>query len=470
MATTRLMPLHNRKGRTTKNSISNIIDYVENPGKTDNGRLITCWQCESRVADAEFLYCKEEYLRKTGRTQGDNDVIGYHLRQSFRPGEITPEEANRLGCELAKRFTKGNHAFIVCTHIDKAHIHNHIIWNSTSLDATRKFRNFWGSSRAIRRLNDTICVQNGYSIVADPKKHSGKSYNKWLGDKKKLSHRERICLAIDDALAQNPKSFEALLELLQQAGYQVKDGKVPSLLGGDQQRYLRMDTLGEAYSPEALRAIIKGSRKHIPKVHIAEELVDVPSENLIEQMQARLNENNGAGLSKWQKTSNLKQLASLWIYLEDQHLLDRVTLETKVADVSQRYSQLKGQIKQIEDQLNENQEMQKHIISYKKTRDVYVAYRKAGYSKKFLSEHESDIIIHRAAKKFFDERGMTKWPTIKKLREEFDALLSKKRALYSEYRKVEKEVRELQKAKHYVDRVLGDDALSTEKERQAEQR
>lgn len=470
MATTRLMPLHNRKGRTTKNSISNIIDYVENPGKTDNGRLITCWQCESRVADAEFLYCKEEYLRKTGRTQGDNDVIGYHLRQSFRPGEITPEEANRLGCELAKRFTKGNHAFIVCTHIDKAHIHNHIIWNSTSLDATRKFRNFWGSSRAIRRLNDTICVQNGYSIVADPKKHSGKSYNKWLGDKKKLSHRERICLAIDDALAQNPKSFEALLELLQQAGYQVKDGKVPSLLGGDQQRYLRMDTLGEAYSPEALRAIIKGSRKHIPKVHIAEELVDVPSENLIEQMQARLNANNGAGLSKWQKTSNLKQLASLWIYLEDQHLLDRVTLETKVADVSQRYSQLKGQIKQIEDQLNENQEMQKHIISYKKTRDVYVAYRKAGYSKKFLSEHESDIIIHRAAKKFFDERGMTKWPTIKKLREEFDALLSKKRALYSEYRKVEKEVRELQKAKHYVDRVLGDDALSTEKERQAEQR
>ena len=127
MATTRLMPLHNRKDRTTKNSISNIIDYVENPGKTDNGRLITCWQCEGRVADAEFLYTKEEYLRKTGRSQGDNDVIGYHLRQSFRPGEITPEEANRLGCELARRFTKGNHAFIVCTHIDKAHIHNHII-------------------------------------------------------------------------------------------------------------------------------------------------------------------------------------------------------------------------------------------------------------------------------------------------------------------------------------------------------
>lgn len=113
-------------------------------------------------------------------------MIAYHLRQSFVPGEITAEEANRLGCELAKRFTKGNHAYIVCTHIDKAHIHNHVIWNSTALSQTRKFRNFWGSSRAVRRLNDTICIENGYSIVENPKRH-GKSYNKWLGDKKKPS-------------------------------------------------------------------------------------------------------------------------------------------------------------------------------------------------------------------------------------------------------------------------------------------
>lgn len=464
MATTRLMPLHNRKDRTTKNSISNIIDYVENPGKTDNGRLITCWQCEGRVADAEFLYTKEEYLRKTGRSQGDNDVIGYHLRQSFRPGEITPEEANRLGCELAKRFTKGRHAFIVCTHIDKAHIHNHIIWNSTSLDADRKFRNFWGSSRAIRRLNDTICVQNGYSIVADPKKHSGKSYNKWLGDKKKLSHRERICLAIDDALAQNPKSFEALLELLKQAGYQVKDGKVPSLLGGDQKRFLRMDTLGEAYSPEALRAIIKGSRKHIPKVKLAEVVEETPVENLIDFVQAKLTRKNSAGRSKVQSVSDLKRLASSLLFLQENGLLDRTTLEKKVAEVSLQFSKLNSQIKQIEGQLDENAKMQQHIIDYKKTRDVYMAYHKAGYSKKFLSEHESDIIKHKAAKKFFDDRGMTKWPKIKKLRADFHELVAKKRTLNAERKKVEKEVRELQMAQYFVDRAYGD-AEKTEKER-----
>ena len=124
MATTRLMPLHTGKGRTVGQAISDIIDYTENPQKTDGGRLITSWQCDSRIADAEFLFAKTQYTQKTGRVRGEDDVIAYHLRQSFVPGEITPEDANRLGCELAKRFTKGNHAYIVCTHIDKAHIHN----------------------------------------------------------------------------------------------------------------------------------------------------------------------------------------------------------------------------------------------------------------------------------------------------------------------------------------------------------
>ena len=170
MATTRLMPLHTGKGRTVGQAISDIIDYTENPQKTDGGRLITSWQCDSRIADAEFLFTKNQYIQKTGRVRGEDNVIAYHLRQSFVPGEITPEDANRLGCELAKRFTKGNHAYIVCTHIDKAHIHNHVIWNSTALSQTRKFRNFWGSSRAVRRLNDTICIENGYSIVENERR------------------------------------------------------------------------------------------------------------------------------------------------------------------------------------------------------------------------------------------------------------------------------------------------------------
>ena len=167
MATTRIMPLHVGKGRTESRAISDIIDYVANPKKTDNGRLITGYACDSRTADAEFLLAKRQYLAATGRVRGADDVIAYHVRQSFRPGEITPEEANRLGVEFAKRFTKGNHAFVVCTHIDKSHIHNHIIWSSVSLEYDRKFRNFWGSTKAVRRLSDTIT--NLIHASVDPK-------------------------------------------------------------------------------------------------------------------------------------------------------------------------------------------------------------------------------------------------------------------------------------------------------------
>ncbi len=133
MATTRIMPLHTGKGRTERQAVSDIIDYAANPQKTDNGRLVTGFACDSRVADAEFLLAKREYISTTGRVRGVDDVLAYHVRQSFVPGEITPEEANRLGVEFASRFTKGNHAFVVCTHIDKLHIHNYIIWNAVNL-------------------------------------------------------------------------------------------------------------------------------------------------------------------------------------------------------------------------------------------------------------------------------------------------------------------------------------------------
>ena len=162
MATTRIMPLHVGKGRTESRAISDVIDYVANPQKTDNGKLITGYACDSRTADAEFLLAKRQYIAATGRMRGADDVIAYHVRQSFRPGEITQEEANRLGVEFAKRFTKGNYAFVVCTHIDKSHIHNHIIWSSVSLEYDRKFRNFWGSTRAClknhsRNLHAPLC-------------------------------------------------------------------------------------------------------------------------------------------------------------------------------------------------------------------------------------------------------------------------------------------------------------------------
>ena len=231
-----------------------------NPQKTDNGRLITGFGCDSRIADAEFLLAKRQYIAATGRMRGSDDVIAYHVRQSFLPGEITPEEANRLGVEFAKRFTKGNHAFVVCTHIDKAHIHNHIIWSSVNLDCDRKFRNFWGSTKAVRRLSDTICIENGLSVVKNPKPH-GKSYNKWLGDQAKPSHREQLRIMIDHALEQKPAGFEELLKLLSEMGCEVsRRGKSIQLKAPGQKNVARMnEKLGAGYSEKEIRAVLGGA-------------------------------------------------------------------------------------------------------------------------------------------------------------------------------------------------------------------
>ena len=407
MATTRIMPLHVGKGRTESRAISDIIDYVANPKKTDNGRLITGYACDSRTADAEFLLAKRQYIAATGRVRGADDVIAYHVRQSFRPGEITPEEANRLGVEFAKRFIKGNHAFVVCTHIDKSHIHNHIIWSSVSLEYDRKFRNFWGSTKAVRRLSDTICIENELSIVENPKPH-GKSYNKWLGDQAKPSGWEKAAL---------------------------------------------MDSLGEGYGLEDLRAVLLGKKAHTPRKKIVTQ-AEPPKVNLLVDIQAKLQAGKGAGYARWAKVFNLKQMAQTMNYLSENNLLEYAVLEEKAAAATAHHNELSAQIKAAEKRMAEIAVLRTHIVNYAKTREVYVAYRKAGYSKKFREEHEEEILLHQAAKNAFDEMGVKKLPKVKELQTEYAKLLEEKKKTYAEYRRSREEMRELLTAKANVDRVL----------------
>ena len=464
MATTRIMSLHTGKGRTVAKAINDIIDYVENPDKTDGGRLISSYQCDSRIADAEFLFSKRQYLARTGRKRGADDVIAYTIRQSFVPGEITPEEANRLGYELARRFTKGKHAFIVCTHVDKAHIHNHIIWNSTTLDHDRKFRDFLGSGRAVRRLNDTICIENGYSIVENPK-GQGKSYDKWLGNKPP-SHRDRLRMAIDAALAQKPADLDGLLELLKQAGIEVSPrGKSIRLKAPGQKRFVRLDgdSLGAEYDISALLAVLAGERTHTPRtqnVHHA----DPPKVNLLVDIQAKLRDGKGAGYARWASVFNLKQMAQTMNYLTEHGLLDYADLAAKAAAATERYNGLSEKIKAAERRMAEIAVLKTHIINYSKTRDVYVAYRKAGYSKKFKAEHESEILLHQAAKKAFDGLGLKKLPTVKSLQAEYAALLAEKKSAYTDYRRARDEMKELLTVRANVDRLMGYGGAEPDKE------
>lgn len=433
-------------------AIKDIIDYVKNPAKTDHGRLITSWQCDSRTADSEFFYSKQQYIRNTGRVRGADDVIAYHLRQSFRPGEITPEEANRLGYELAKRFTKGNHAFIVCTHIDKAHIHNHIIWAATTLDEQRKFKDFWCSARAVQRLNDTICFENGYSIIENPK-GNGKTYDKWLGSKKKPSHRERICASIDDALSQNPASFEALLELLNQAGYTIKSGKVPSLLGGNQKNYIRMDTLGENYTPEVLRAVIKGQRSHTPRKQKTSRSPDKKISLSID-FESAVHSGKGPGFERWAKLFNMKQGSKSVTYLQEHGLTSYADLEALSNELTKKSNTLRKEVRLLDDAIQENAITQKQITNYARTRKIYDGYIRAGYSKKYLEANEKDILIHQAAKKYFDDKGMDTIPKMQDLKRENIALVEKRKAVNSQYRKAKAEKEELSIVKANIDALL----------------
>ena len=454
MATTRLMPLHKGEGRSAGTAIKDIIEYVENPDKTDGFQLVSSYQCDSRSADMEFLFARKLYQYKTGRHRGKDEVIAYHLRQSFSPGEITPEEANRLGQELALRFTKEQHAFVVATHIDKHHVHNHIIINSVSLDHSRKLRNFWDSSRAIRRISDTLCIENGYSVIADPKGF-GKSYNAWEGAPARLSHRDRICLAIDNALAQKPRSFDDFLALLKQAGYEVKGTANPSLKGGSQKRSLRMDTLGPGYSAAEIQDVINGKKNHTPKrVKRKEDNAEIKN-NLLIDIQQKLEEGRGAGYANWAKRYNLKQMAQTVAFLQSNGLMSYEVLSQKAALAVSQFHTLSAEIKSAEQRLQEISQLEKEIVNYAKTRETYVAYRKAGYSRKFLSEQESEIVLHRAAKQFFDQQGLTKLPSLASLKAEFNDLLARKNTAYSAYKKCREDMKELLTAKSNIERILG---------------
>jgi len=424
--------------------------------------LITSYQCDPRTAAAEFFLDKRTYKTHTGRENRKDDVIAYHLRQSFAPGEITPEESNRLGYELAMRFTKGEHAFLVATHTDKHHIHNHIIFHAVNLACDRKFRDFHGSKRALARLSDLICLENGYSVIEHPK-NRGKKYNKWLGENKKRTHRDELRETIDIALMEKPANMDAFLKLLSDAGWEIKRGKQLSFRKPGQKRFMRMDTLGEEYSEDALNAIFKGAKKHKPKRNYH----GLPRQNerlaLLTNIQAKM-QGRGPGYERWSKTYYLKQMAKTVLYMSE-HDLDFETLKQKASERVQQNNDLLARINTIDHRLKEISDLKIQIINYVKTKDVYLEYHKHGNSKKFYAEHEQELAMHQAAKQAFNALGLKKLPTVKSLSAEYEQLLAEKKKLYPEYRRVHEEMQEMLTVRANMEQMLRQDEAMKEQEK-----
>ena len=293
--------------------------------------------------------------------------------------------------------------------------------------------------------------------MEDPARH-GKSYNKWLGDRAAPTRRDQLAAAIDAALTQQPESFAALLDLLRQAGYEVKnaDRPNPSLRGESQKRFIRLDSIGSGYSAAELRAVIAGERAHTPKQQKKTAPEKHRRENqLLIDIQAKLREGKGAGYAHWARHFNLKQMAQTMNYLQEHGLTDFNVLSQKAAAASARFSALSAEIKDAEKRMAEIAVMRTQIINYARTRDTYAAYRKDGYSKHFKVEHEADILLHQAAKKYFDEQGLKKLPSVKSLQAEYAELLTRKKAAYADYREARNEMQELVTAKANVERILG---------------
>ena len=461
MAATRLIPLHAGKGRTVAQSLGDRTDYAKNPEKTEKGELVTAYGCDPFTVDEEFLLQKRTYEQIHGR-RGNDSIIAYQIRQSFKPEEITPEEANRLGHELAMRFTKGRYSFIVATHTDRAHVHNHIVYNSTSMDGSKKFRNFWLSSLALQRVSDLICLENGLSVIS-PRPYSERPNRaKYV---KRETVRETICADIDAALAGRPKDFKDFIKSMEKAGYEVKQGKHPAVKGKGQQRFIRLSSLPEGYREEDIRAAISGER-------ISERKAGSPvraerSVNLLIDIQSKMRE-KGAGYARWATVYNLKQISKTLLFLRDHKIDSLEQLQAIALEKAAKRDELLSSIRTSEKRLAEIASLKKHIINYSKTRATYEAYRKAGYSKNFFEAHREEITLHKAAKQAFNELGVRKIPKVKELSAEYAELLSGKKAAYAEYRKVRDEAQELAIAERNIASLY--EAESREQERQKEEK
>ena len=421
---------------------------------------MSSYLCDPETAHAEFMLVKGQYQAETGRT-AEQGALCYQIRQAFPQGEVTPKEANRIGYETAMRWTKGKYQFFVCTHTDKGHIHNHIYYNSTAYDRSRKFRNFIGSSFALRRLSDRVCLEHALSVVERPKLHSkGRflHYGQWQGEVRPPSQKEQIRCAIDTALSKRPADFADFLRRMEAVGFQVVHGRGGVISfrapGHDRAARLRASTLGAGYGREDIQAVIDGKA---PTRTAPVRRAPTPRRvNLLIDIQERMRQGKGPAYERWAKVYNLKQMAAALQYLKEHQLFEYDDLAAKTDAATERFHTLAGVIQQTEAELSRVSDLMAAVVQYAKTRPAFDGYKAAKYSRKYLAEHEAELADYRAAKATMAELlGGEKLPKMDVLKEKRRQLAARKKALYLEYRKAQQDMRELVAVKGSVDHLRG---------------
>ena len=433
MAVTKIKPI--------KSTLSKALDYIENPDKTDGKMLVSSFGCCYETADIEFEYTLSQALQK-----GNN--LAFHLIQSFEPGEVDYQKAHEIGKQLADAVTKGQHEYVLTTHIDKGHVHNHIIFCAVNFVDHRKYNSNKRSYYGIRNMSDKLCRENGLSVVVPGKGSKGKSYAEYQAEKTGTSWKGKLKIAVD-ALIPQVSSFEELLQRLQAAGYEIKPGKYVSCRAPGQERFTRLKTLGADYTEEAIRERIAGRRAKAAKAPREQRdvslLIDI--ENSIKAAQSK-------GYEQWAKIHNLKQAAKTMNFLTEHKIEQYADLVSRIEEMSAESGQAADALKNAEKRLADMAVLIKNVSTYQKTKPVYDAYRKARNREKYRAGQEQAIILHEAAARSLKAAGIAKLPNLAALQSEYEALQAQKEALYADYGKLKKKVREYDIIKQNIDSIL----------------
>ena len=433
MAVTKIKPI--------KSTLSKALAYIQNPAKTEQKLLVSSFGCSYETADIEFEYTLSQALQK-----GNN--LAFHLIQSFEPGEVDYQKAHEIGKQLADAVTKGQHEYVLTTHIDKGHVHNHIIFCAVNFVDHRKYNSNKRSYYGIRNMSDKLCRENGLSVVVPGKGSKGKSYAEYQAEKTGTSWKGKLKTTVD-ALIPQVSSFEELLQRLQAAGYEIKPGKYVSCRAPGQERFTRLKTLGADYTEEAIRERIAGRRTKVAKAPREQRgvslLIDI--ENSIKAAQSK-------GYEQWAKIHNLKQAAKTMNFLTEHKIEQYADLVSRIEEMAAESGQAADALKNAEKRLAEMAVLIKNVSTYQKTKPVYDAYRKARNREKYRAGQEQAIILHEAAVRSLKAAGIAKLPNLAALQSEYEALQAQKEALYADYGKLKKKVREYDIIKQNIDSIL----------------
>ena len=433
MAVTKIKPI--------KSTLKKALDYIQNPDKTDGKMLVSSFGCSPETADIEFEFTIAQALNR-----GNN--LAHHLIQSFAPGEVDYQKAHEIGKQLADAVTKGQYEYVLTTHIDKGHVHNHIIFCSVNFVDYHKYNSNERSYYGIRNMSDRLCRENGLSVVAPQKGGKGKSYADYIAEKTGTSWKGKLKIAVD-ALIPQVSSFEELLSRLQAAGYEIKPGKYVSCRAPGQERFTRLKTLGADYTEEAIRERIEGRRTRAAKAPKRETgvslLIDI--ENSIKAAQSR-------GYEQWAKIHNLKQAAKTLNFLTEHQISQYEDLTAKIEEVQTKIEKAGDALKEVEKRLADMAVLIKNVSTFQKTKPVYDTYRKARNKDRYRAAHEGTVILHEAAAKALKAAGISKLPNLAALQAEYEKLQEQKEALRADYGKLKKQVKEYDVIRQNIDSIL----------------